>query len=254
MQNDKQDDGAVPRESRRRFLTQVALTGATAGAATAMPALAQEGKVARKSTLTKGQTSVAETLARYALKFGPPEYFSLMVMGLICAVALAHGSVIKALGMVILGLLFGLIGRDLFAGVDRFTFGVRDLTDGLEFASVAVGIFGIAEILRNLENEQERTALVTKITGLMPTKEDLKRIVAPVLRGTTLGSVLGVLPHTVKATKNGISVDGNELRVLSVRDPKELPWGSLGVDLVIESTGIFTTRRSEEHTSELQSH
>jgi TctA family transporter len=136
----------------------------------------------------------APPLARYALKFGPAEYFSLMVMGLICAVALAHGSVVKALSMVVLGLLFGLVGADIFAGMDRFTFGIRELTDGLNFAAVAVGIFGIAEILRNLENERERDALVTKITGLMPTKDDLKRIVAPILRGTTLGSLLGVLP------------------------------------------------------------
>ncbi len=136
----------------------------------------------------------APPLARYALKFGPPEYFSLMLLGLICAVALAHGSVIKALGMVILGLLFGLIGADLFSGMNRFTFGIRELSDGLNFAAVAVGIFGIAEILRNLENERERDAVITKVTGLMPTKDDLKRIVWPILRGTGLGSLLGVLP------------------------------------------------------------
>ena len=136
----------------------------------------------------------APPLARYALKFGPPEYFSLMVLGLICAVALAHGSIIKALAMVILGLLFGLVGADLFSGIQRFTFGYRDLSDGLNFAAVAVGIFGIAEILRNLENETNREAMVRKVTGLMPTKADLKRIVAPVLRGTAIGSMLGVLP------------------------------------------------------------
>ena len=136
----------------------------------------------------------APPLARYALKFGPPEYFSLMVLGLICAVALAHGSVIKALGMVILGLLFGLVGADLFSGMNRFTFGYHELSDGVNFAAVAVGIFGIAEILRNLENEKTRDVLISKVTGLMPTKEDLKRIIAPVLRGTVIGSLLGVLP------------------------------------------------------------
>jgi putative tricarboxylic transport membrane protein len=136
----------------------------------------------------------APPLAAIALRFGPPEYFSLMVLGLICAVALAHGPILKAIAMIVLGLLFGLVGSDLYSGMQRFTLGYYELSEGLNFVAVAVGLFGIAEILRNLEVEQDRDLVIRKVTGLMPTREDLKRIVAPVLRGTTLGSALGVLP------------------------------------------------------------
>jgi putative tricarboxylic transport membrane protein len=136
----------------------------------------------------------APPLAAAALSFGPPEYFSLMVLGLVSAVALAHGSVLKAIAMIIAGLLFGLVGSDLYSGMQRFTLGYYELADGLNFVAVAVGIFGIGEILRNLENESERNVAIGRVTGLMPTKADLKRIVLPVARGTTLGSALGVLP------------------------------------------------------------
>jgi TctA family transporter len=136
----------------------------------------------------------APPLAAAALKFGPADYFSLMVLGLVCAVALAHGSVLKAVAMVLVGLLFGLVGADLFSGMQRFTLGRLELADRINFVAVAIGIFGIAEILRNLENEKTREAMLSKVTGLFPTKEDLRRIVAPVLRGTSLGSILGVLP------------------------------------------------------------
>ncbi|HVY21015.1 MAG TPA: tripartite tricarboxylate transporter permease [Bauldia sp.] len=136
----------------------------------------------------------APPLAAFALKFGPPEYFSLMVLGLISAVALAHGSVMKALGMIVVGLLFGLVGADLYSGAQRFTFDFPELADRLNFVAVAVGVFGFAEILRNLEVEADRTVLQSRVTGLWPTKDDLRRIVAPVLRGTALGSVLGILP------------------------------------------------------------
>jgi TctA family transporter len=136
----------------------------------------------------------APPLAAAALRFGPPEYFSLMVLGLVSAVALAHGSVLKAIAMVIAGLLFGLVGSDLYSGMQRFTLGYYELADGLNFVAVAVGIFGIGEILRNLESETDRDVMVKRVTGLMPTKADLRRIVLPVIRGTSLGSFLGVLP------------------------------------------------------------
>jgi putative tricarboxylic transport membrane protein len=136
----------------------------------------------------------APPLAAAALSFGPAEYFSLMVLGLASAVALAHGSVLKAIAMIIAGLLFGLVGTDLYSGMQRFTLGRYELADGLNFVAVAVGIFGIGEILRNLENEFERDVAVGRVTGLMPTRADLKRIALPVLRGTALGSFLGVLP------------------------------------------------------------
>ncbi|WP_316356519.1 tripartite tricarboxylate transporter permease [Devosia sp.] len=136
----------------------------------------------------------APPLARAALNFGAPEYFSLIVLGLLVSIALAHGSILKALAMIVLGLLLGMVGQDIYTGTPRFTFGVRELFGGLNFVAVAVGVFGVAEILRNLENEKEREVGVKAVTNLWLTKDDIRRIVGPVLRGTALGSVLGVLP------------------------------------------------------------
>ncbi|MBE7183723.1 MAG: tripartite tricarboxylate transporter permease [Methylobacterium mesophilicum] len=136
----------------------------------------------------------APPLTAIALKFGAAEYFSLMVVGLVSSIALAHGSIVKALAMVVLGLLLGLVGTDIFSGTPRFTLGIREYADGLNFVAVAIGVFGIAEILRNLENEQTRTALIRHVSGLFPTRDDWKRMTAPILRGTALGSALGILP------------------------------------------------------------
>jgi putative tricarboxylic transport membrane protein len=136
----------------------------------------------------------APPLTTIALKFGAAEYFSLMVLGLVSAIALAHGSILKALAMVVLGLILGLVGTDIYTGTPRFTFGITEYADGLSFVALAVGVFGIAEILRNLEGEQDRTVLGTKLGGLFPSREDLKRMVAPMFRGTAIGSVLGILP------------------------------------------------------------
>lgn len=136
----------------------------------------------------------APPLTELALKFGSPEYFSLLVLALISSVALAHGSILKALAMIVLGLLLGLVGNDIYTGTPRFTFGFAELSDGLNFVAVAVGVFGIAEILRNLENEKDRAVAVTHVTNLMPSRADLHRIARPVLRGTFLGSLLGILP------------------------------------------------------------
>ena len=136
----------------------------------------------------------APPLTTIALKFGAAEYFSLMVLGLVSAIALAHGSILKALAMVVLGLILGLVGTDIYTGTPRFTFGITEYADGLSFVALAVGVFGIAEILRNLEGEQDRTVLTTRLGGLFPSRGDLKRMVAPMLRGTAVGSVLGILP------------------------------------------------------------
>jgi putative tricarboxylic transport membrane protein len=136
----------------------------------------------------------APPLARAALNFGAPEYFSLIVLGLLVSIALAHGSIIKALGMIVLGLLLGMVGQDIYTGTPRFTFGFRELFGGLNFVAVAVGVFGVAEILRNLENEHERDVGVKEVKNLWLTREDFRRIIMPVLRGTGLGSILGVLP------------------------------------------------------------
>jgi TctA family transporter len=136
----------------------------------------------------------APPLAEIALKFGPSEYFSLMVLGLVAAVVLAHGSLVKAIGMVLLGLLLGLVGTDVNSGVLRFAFGISELADGIGFVTVAMGMFGLAEIIANLEHKGAREIFTSKVTHLWPTKEDWKRIVGPILRGTFLGSALGILP------------------------------------------------------------
>jgi putative tricarboxylic transport membrane protein len=137
---------------------------------------------------------LAPPLSRAALAFGPAEYFSLVVLGLIASVALASGSMVKALAMIVLGLLLGTVGQDIYSGTPRFTFGSRELYDGLNFVSLAVGLFGVAEILRNLEAGGIARGSVRKVQGLWLSRSELRQIVRPVLRGTGLGSVLGVLP------------------------------------------------------------
>jgi TctA family transporter len=135
----------------------------------------------------------APLLSDVALKFGPAEYFSLMTLGLVASVVLAQGSLLHAIGMVVLGLLLGLVGTDVTSGTQRFNFGIPDLADGIGFVVVAMGMFGLTEITRNLEQQEHRTVMA-KITTLMPTKEDWKRMIAPVLRGTAIGSAVGILP------------------------------------------------------------
>ncbi|HEX7229666.1 MAG TPA: tripartite tricarboxylate transporter permease, partial [Candidatus Binatia bacterium] len=133
-------------------------------------------------------------MANMALKFGPAEYFSLMVMGLAASIVLAQGSLLHAIGMVVLGLLLGLIGTDVTSGTQRYTFGMFELADGIGFVTVAMGMFGLGEIIRNLENEEERSVLISKITSLWPTKEDWRRMMPSIFRGTVIGSALGILP------------------------------------------------------------
>jgi putative tricarboxylic transport membrane protein len=136
----------------------------------------------------------AVPISRVALEFGPAEYFSLVVLGLIASIALASGSTLKALAMIVLGLLLGTVGQDIYSGTPRFTFGQRELYGGLNFVSLAVGMFGVAEILRNLESERAQTVTVKRVKNLWLTREDFRRIVAPVSRGTGLGAALGILP------------------------------------------------------------
>ncbi len=136
----------------------------------------------------------APPLAAVALKFGPAEYFSLMVLGLVASIVLANGSILHALAMIVLGLLLGLIGTDVNSGAQRYAFGIAELGDGIGFVIVAMGMFGIGEIIANLEGEGKRDVMVKAVNGLMPTREDFRRMIAPTLRGTALGSVLGILP------------------------------------------------------------
>src|ERR1700732_950694 len=134
-------------------------------------------------------------LTSLALLFGPAEYFSLMVLGLIFAVVLAKGSVLKAVAMVLTGLLLSMVGSDLETGAGRMTFDIAELADGIGFANIAMGVFGFAEIIRNLELPAESRAIVqAKITGLLPTRKDLIDSAGAIVRGTALGSLLGILP------------------------------------------------------------
>jgi putative tricarboxylic transport membrane protein len=133
-------------------------------------------------------------LTRLALLFGPAEYFSLMVMGLAFAVVLARGSILKAIAMIFMGLLLSTIGTDLETGQERLTFGFPPLSDGIDFAVMAMGVFGFAEVLRNLENPETRDVVRAKIGRLLPDMNDMRQSIAPILRGTALGSILGILP------------------------------------------------------------
>ena len=136
-------------------------------------------------------------IAELALKFGAPEYFSLMVMGLIASAVLASGSILKAIAMIFLGLLFGIVGTDVNSGMSRFAFGIPGLTDGLTFTVVAMGLFGFAEILSNLAQKAEianRDLLTKKIDHLYPTLEDMRYSAMPIVRGTAIGAFFGALP------------------------------------------------------------
>ena len=169
---------------------QMALKG-QAGAALTISAL---GSFFAGTVATILVASVAIPLSELALKFGPAEYFSLMVLGLIGAVVLASGSLMKAIAMIILGLLLGIVGTDVNSGVARFSFGVPELTDGIGVVTVAMGLFGFAEIISNLEVTQKREMVAAKIKGFFLSKEQFRKAWPAVLRGTSLGSVLGVLP------------------------------------------------------------
>ena len=136
----------------------------------------------------------AVPLAEVAFKFGPAEYFSLMVLGMIGAVVLASGSLLKAIAMICLGLLGGVVGTDVNSGVSRFAFNIPELSDGIGFVAVAMGVFGFAEVITNLEQKGQREVFTSKVTSMFPTKDDYKRMFAPIMRGTMLGSLLGILP------------------------------------------------------------
>ena len=133
-------------------------------------------------------------LTKVALQFGATEYFSLIVLGLISSTALAHGSVPKALAMIVMGMLFGMVGTDVYSGAPRFTLGFTDLSDGIGIVSIALGLFGFAEIVRNLESKHPAAAATSRISSLMPSRADLRASAGPILRGSALGSILGTLP------------------------------------------------------------
>ncbi len=161
------------------------------------PALAAAGlgSFFAGSVATMVLAAFAPPLTEIAFKFGPAEYFSLMVLGLIGAVVLASGSLVKAIGMIVLGLLAGQINTDVISGVQRYSFDIPELTDGISFIAIAMGVFGFGEIIANLGQPAEHREVFTKdVKGLWPTKQDFQQAWPAVLRGTALGSLLGVLP------------------------------------------------------------
>ncbi|MBX9594380.1 MAG: tripartite tricarboxylate transporter permease, partial [Roseomonas sp.] len=162
-----------------------------AGAALATAALASffAGTVATIVVAASGPL-----LTSVALSFGPADYFSLMFLGLIISAVLAQGSVIKGIGMVVLGVGLGLVGTDVQTGQQRFTFGVPELSDGIGFVAIAMGMFGIAEIVLNLERPESRNVLTHKVGSLFLTRDEFRRAIPSTLRGTALGTVLGILP------------------------------------------------------------
>ena len=162
-----------------------------AGAALGIAAL---GSFFAGSVATLLLAAFAPMLTEAAFLFGPAEYFSLMALGLICAVTLAHGSVLKALCMVVTGLVIGLVGTDVNSGVPRFTFGLLGLKDGVEFVAIAMGVFAFSEIMANIAAPKSRDVLTQKITKLLPTGAEFREAGPAVLRGTAIGSALGVLP------------------------------------------------------------
>ena len=162
-------------------------------------------------------------LTELAFKFGPAEYFALMVLGLISAVVLASGSLLKAVAMIVLGLLLGLVGTDVNSGVQRYTFDWPELSDGIGFVVVAMGVFGYGEIIRNLaQPDAQREVFTAKVTGLLPTRVDLRRMWPAVLRGTGLGALLGILPGGGALLA---SFAAYTLEKKTRLEPGELPFG-----------------------------
>src|SRR6187397_3023322 len=167
-------------------------------------------------------------LTGLALLFGPAEYFSLMVLGLIFAVVLAKGSVLKALTMILTGLLLSMIGSDLETGAERMTWGIPELSDGIGFVVVGMGMFGFGEILRNLEQPGSREIIQSKVTGLMPTLPDLKAAAGAIGRGTVIGSLLGIPPNPVMALMVGaMTIHGIVPGPQVMTKQPELFWGMI---------------------------
>lgn len=184
----------LPGESSSAVTTIDGYKMAQKGRAGAALAAAALGSFFAGTVATLLIAIVAKPLTAVAMSFGSAEYFSLLVVGLISSIALASGSIIKAIAMICFGLMLGLTGTDVYTGAARFTFGQIELLDGIDFVALAVGMFGVSEILRNLETTAVSKGVVAQVTGLWPAKADLKRIIGPVTRGTAIGSFLGVLP------------------------------------------------------------
>ena len=163
-------------------------------------------------------------IAEVALKFGAPEYFSLMLMGLVTAAVLSQGDMSKSLAMVALGLLLGIVGTDVESGVKRFAFDINELADGISFVTLGVGVFAVGEIISNLGDPEVRSIFTSKVKNLMPTWEDLKQSFLPIVRGTGLGAFFGVLPGTGPAIA---SFSSYMLEKKVAKDPSRFGHGAI---------------------------
>jgi len=163
-------------------------------------------------------------LAEIALKFGSPEYFSLMLMGLVAAAVLSPGDMVKSLAMVVLGLLFGIVGADANSGIHRFTFGIFELVDGLGVVIIAVGVFAVGEIISNLGAPEKREVFTSKMGSIYPTLLDLKQSFGAILRGTGIGAFFGMLPGT---TPSIASFSSYMLEKKVAKDPSRFGHGAI---------------------------
>jgi putative tricarboxylic transport membrane protein len=163
-------------------------------------------------------------LAEMALKFNAPEYFSLMLMGLVTAAVLAQGDMAKSLAMVVMGLQLGIVGTDVNSGVQRFTFTFMELADGIDFVVIAVGMFAVGEIISNLSDREERQVFTSKVGSIYPTFKDLKQCIAPIIRGTAIGAFFGTLPGTGPAIS---SFSSYMVEKKAARDPSRFGSGAI---------------------------
>ena len=187
-------------------------------------AVAAIGSFVAGCVATLALAAFAPPLAELAFKFGAAEYFSLMVLGLVAAVVLAQGSLVKAVAMIVFGILLGLVGMDTVTGDQRFTFDRPELSDGIGFVVVAMGLFGFAEIIVNLERSDAREVLSRSIGRLLPDRAEMKRAWGAIVRGTGLGSLLGVLPGG-GATLGSFAAYMLEKRI--ARDPSRFGQGAI---------------------------
>lgn len=171
-----------------------------------------------------GLMVLAPPLATIALSFGPPEYFSLMIMGLVILTYLAQKSMIKSLMMAGVGVLLGVVGLDTMTGLPRFTFGISDLLDGIGIAPLAMGLFGISEILLNVEKTIKQGVVVSNVKNLLPNKDDWKEASSPIMRGSFIGFLLGILPGGGAVLASFISY-GVEKRIS--KKPEEFGYGAI---------------------------
>ena len=178
-----------------------------------------------------------------ALKFTAVETVSLVILGLLGAVVLAHGSPAKAIAMIIVGVLVGLVGIDVNSGAPRMTFGIPDITDGISFVPIAIGLFGIAEMIRNLERPQDRELAGMRISNLIPTRADLAAAFPAMVRGTSVGCVLGVLPGGGAALPP-FSAYALEKKIAA--DPSRFGKGA------IEGVAVAGSRQQRRRTDQLR--